>query len=96
MKLFVGNLSFRTTEDTLRETFGRYGEVVDAKIITDRETGKSRGFGFVTMNSRAAGDGAIAGLDRTEVDGRSIGVEEAKEREGRGGATHAGGGSRRW
>ena len=84
-RLYVGNLSFHTNEDSLRDAFAQYGEVVEAKIVTDRETGRSRGFGFVTM---ADGDGArnaIAQLNGAMMDGRDLRVNEAEDRPQRGG-----------
>ena len=91
-KLFVGGLSWSTTQDTLREAFESFGEVVEAKVITDRETGRSRGFGFVTFREDAAAGAAMAKLDGTELDGRAIRVSEAHEREGRGGRPYGGSG----
>lgn len=97
MKLYVGNLSFGATEAALRDRFSQYGEVLSASIITDRDTGRSRGFGFVEM-SDADATKAIAGLDKTEFDGRNISVSEARAREDRRGGGGGGGGgkSRRW
>lgn len=93
-KLFVGNLSFNTTEETLRELFEQGGRVVQSvAIIQDRATGQSRGFGFVEMGSPADAEAAIAELDNQDVDGRRIRVNEARERERRGGG--GGGGGRR-
>ncbi|MBK8235996.1 MAG: RNA-binding protein [Nannocystaceae bacterium] len=77
-KLFVGGLSWGTTDDRLKEAFGRFGEVTEAKIITDRETGRSRGFGFVTYAEPAAAEQAIKELDGQELDGRTIRVNEAQ------------------
>ena len=93
MKLYVGNLSYGTTEDALRAEFGAHGSVQDLVMITDRETGRPKGFGFVTMGSADEGKAAIAALDGTELDGRNIKVNEAKPREDRGGG--GGGGGRR-
>ncbi len=84
-KLFVGGVSWGTTDDGLREAFERFGEVAEAKIITDRETGRSRGFGFVTFNNAEDADNAIQEMDGTELDGRAVRVNEAREREGGGG-----------
>ena len=84
-KLFVGNLSWGTTNDELRAAFETYGEVQDAVVITDRETGRSRGFGFVTLTDEDAAEKAIAGLNGTNLDGRPINVNEARERSPRGG-----------
>ncbi len=91
MKLYVGNISFSTSEMDLEEMFGEVGTVESAKIITDRDTGRSRGFGFVEMSSEEEGQNAIAEFDGREVDGRQLKVNEAKPREDRGG----GGGGRR-
>jgi RNA recognition motif-containing protein len=90
-KIYVGNLSFKTNEQGLRDHFAQHGEVLSATIVTDRETGQSRGFGFVEMEPAAA-DAAIEALDQVELDGRSLKVNEAKPRENRGGG---GGGGRR-
>lgn len=85
MKLYVGNLSFNTSNQDLNDLFGAVGTVVSSNIIEDRETGRSRGFGFVEMSSKAEGENAIAQLDGKEVDGRSLKVNEAKPQEKRGG-----------
>jgi cold-inducible RNA-binding protein len=77
-KLFVGGLSWGTTDDRLKEAFARFGEVTEAKIINDRETGRSRGFGFVTYADPAAADLAIKELDGKDLDGRTIRVNEAQ------------------
>jgi RNA recognition motif-containing protein len=76
-RLHVGNLSYQTTKEDLEKLFGQIGEVVDATVITDRESGRSRGFGFVEMDDMAA-DKARAQLDGTEMDGRAITVTEAR------------------
>ena len=86
-KLYVGNLSFQTSEDTLRQAFGQYGTVNAASMATDRETGRSRGFAFVEMADGA--DEAIAALNGAQLDGRTLTVNEAKPREER---TRSGGG----
>lgn len=93
-KLFVGGLSWGTTDDGLRQAFERFGEVLEAKVVTDRETGRSRGFGFVTFADGQAAGAAIAEMDGTELDGRSINVNEARERapRGPGGGGYGGGG----
>jgi len=94
MNIFVSNLSFKFSEDSLRELFQSYGEVSSCKIITDKFTGKSRGFGFVEMNNIAEGQKAIDGLHETEHDGRNISVSVARERtENR--DRNSGGGDRR-
>ena len=97
-KLFVGNLSFSTTEDALRNAFASHGNVASATIITDRESGRSRGFGFVEMDDGAAADEAVATLNNTDLDGRKIVVNEArpmKPRSGGGGFGGRGGGGGR-
>lgn len=94
-KIYVGNLAFQTTEEGLRSHFGQHGEVMSATIVTDRETGRSRGFGFVEMDDAGA-RAAIAGLDGVELDGRSLKVNEAKPRENRGGGGGGGRDRDRW
>jgi len=91
--LYVGNLSFDTTSDDLHEAFSQYGSVTSAQVIMDRDTGRSRGFGFVEMASRAEGEAAISQLNGTEISGRSLTVNEAKPRENRG---SSGGGRSRY
>lgn len=93
-KLFVGNLSWGTTNESLREAFQAFGEVEDVHIVTDRETGRSRGFGFVTFSDDEAADTAKSALNGTEVDGRAINIDEARERRPRGGGGGFGGGGR--
>lgn len=83
MRLFVGNFPWSTDDDELRSVFAEIGEVVSCQVIMDRETGKSRGFGFVEMGSPAEGDDAIAQLNGTKMGGRSLRVTEAHERQGR-------------
>lgn len=83
MKLYVGNLNFGTTEQSLEALFSNYGEVSDVAIITDRDTGRSRGFGFVTMNDDGAKE-AIDALNGTDLEGRSLTVNEARPKENRG------------
>ena len=85
MKCYVGNLSWGTNEDGLRDAFERFGELEDVRLITDRDTGRSRGFGFVTFRNRDDALNAISELDGTELDGRTIRVNEARERGFRGG-----------
>ena len=94
-KLFVGGLSFSTSDDGLKEAFTRFGEILEAKVITDRDTGRSRGFGFVTFSDDQAAQSAISEMDGTELDGRNIKVNEAQERGG-GGGRRGGGGGGRW
>ena len=89
MKIFAGGLSWNTDDDGLREAFEAYGEVDSAKVITDRDTGRSRGFGFVEMPNSADAQKAIDELDGAELDGRNIRVNEAQERRDNGG--HRGG-----
>ncbi len=80
-KLYVGNLSYSTTEDSLRDLFTQYGEVLSARVITDRMTGRSRGFGFVEMSSADAAEAAISATDGMELDGRRLRVNIAQERD---------------
>ena len=91
MKLYVGNLSFNTSNQDLSELFSQAGTVESANVIEDRETGRSRGFGFVEMSSKAEGQAAIEQLNGKEVDGRELKVNEAKAREERGGGGGRGG-----
>ena len=84
VNIFVGNLAFTTTEQTLRDLFASYGTVDTVRIMTDRETGRPRGFAFVEMPDGTAARAAIAGLQGRELDGRSITVNEARPREERG------------
>jgi len=79
-KIYVGNLSFSTTEDTLSDTFAQFGEVISAVIVTDRYTGRSRGFGFVEMDDENAADAAITALDGKELDGRNLRVNVANSK----------------
>ncbi|MDL2312262.1 RNA-binding protein [Bacteroidales bacterium OttesenSCG-928-B11] len=85
MNIFIGSLPFRTKESDLRSFFENYGEVSRASIITDRETGRSRGFGFVEMPDDDAANKAIEGLNGSEIEGRTIVVKEAMEKRERGG-----------
>lgn len=101
MKLYVGNLSFQTSSHDLEEMFAGIGTVESATVVEDRETGRSRGFGFVEMASPEDGEKAIAELNGTDQGGREIKVNEAKPREDRGGRGGGGGGygggrSNRW
>ena len=91
--LYVGNLPFEITEDELHELFAAHGEVVSAKVITDRETGRPRGFGFVEMQQAEDAQKAIQSLDGQDFKGRNLKVNVAKPREERGGG---GGGRRGW
>lgn len=81
MNIYVGNLSYDTSEDDLRSAFEAYGEVDSAKIITDRDTGRSKGFGFVEMPDQGNGTSAIDGLNGQELGGRPLRVNEARPRE---------------
>ena len=90
MKLYVGNLSFQTSSYELEELFGSVGTVESATVVEDRETGRSRGFGFVEMSSQAEGEAAIAEFNGKEVSGRENKVNEAKPREDRGGGGRGG------
>jgi RNA recognition motif-containing protein len=92
MKLYVGNLSFQTTDDDLQDLFSQAGTVESASVVTDRDTGRSRGFGFVEMSSREEGEAAIAQFNGTEIGGRSLTVNEAKPKERSGGFGGGGGG----
>ena len=85
MNIFVGKLSYSTDEYTLRETFEEFGEVSSAKIIIDRENGRSKGFGFVEMSNDEEAEQAIEELNGSELDGRTIVVNKARAREDRGG-----------
>jgi RNA recognition motif-containing protein len=92
-KLYVGNLAFSTTDDELREAFAKHGTVESVSVITDRETGRSRGFGFVEMDDTGA-DAAQQAMNGTELSGRTLRVNEAYERDS-GGGGGGGGGYRR-
>ncbi|NCQ60247.1 MAG: RNA-binding protein [Myxococcales bacterium] len=102
-KLFVGGLAWATSDDGLRNAFEPFGEVAEAKVITDRDTGRSRGFGFVTFSDDAAADRAVEEMNDNELDGRRLTVNEAQDRRGGGGGGGGGrggggggGGGRRW
>jgi RNA recognition motif-containing protein len=90
MKLYVGNLSFQTSAEDLQELFAQVGTVESANVIEDRDTGRSRGFGFVEMSTKEEGEAAISQFNGKDVGGRALTVNEAKPREGGGG----GGGGR--
>jgi RNA recognition motif-containing protein len=103
MKLFVGNLSFHTTQADLESTFGQYGKVDSATIVTDRDSGQSRGFAFVEMNDPAEAQAAIGRLNGAELNGRALNVNEARPKPaggsgfgqgGRGGSGRSGGRNR--
>jgi cold-inducible RNA-binding protein len=97
-RLYVGNLSYGTTKETLEKAFGAHGEVVSVNIITDRQTGRPKGFAFVEMSTPEEGDAAKLALNGTDVDGRAINVDNAREQEqrkpgyGGGGGGYGGGG----
>ena len=84
MKVYVGNLSFQTTEETLRLAFEAHGAVTEAAVVTDRDTGRPRGFGFVTMPDDDQGRAAIEALDGSDLEGRALKVNEARPRPERG------------
>ncbi len=90
MKLYVGNLAFQTSSQELQELFAQAGTVQSASVVEDRDTGRSRGFGFVEMSSKEEGEAAIAQFNGKEINGRALNVNEARPRENRGG----GGGGR--
>ncbi len=90
-KLFVGSLAWATTDESLHDAFSQFGEVTEAKVILDRETGRSRGFGFVTFSEGAAADEAVAQMDGASLDGRTIRVNEAQDRRSGGGGGGGGG-----
>jgi len=92
MRIYVGNLSYDTTEDELRKEFSAFGEVVSASVVTDRYSGRSKGFAFVEMTNKAEADAAIAGLNGKAVKERTLVVNEARPRtEGGGGGGRSGG-----
>ena len=94
-KLYVGNLSFGTTDEQLRELFEQHGSTESVNVIMDRETGRSRGFGFVEFESEDSARAAQEALDGKEFDGRALRVNEAQERRGGGGDGGGGGGGGR-
>ena len=91
MKLYVGNLSFQTSSNDLQELFAQAGTVESANVVEDRDTGRSRGFGFVEMSSKEEGNAAIQKFNGQELGGRALNVNEAKPREDRGGGGGRGG-----
>jgi cold-inducible RNA-binding protein len=101
-KLFVGGLSWNTTDEGLRQAFESFGEVLEAKVIKDRDTGRSRGFGFVTFARQEDATTAMAEMDGTSLDGKTIKVNEAQDKRQRGGGRGGGfgggrgGGRNRW
>jgi len=102
LNIYVGNLSFETSEADLRAAFAAYGTVTSARIATDRDTGRARGFGFVEMADQAEAQAAIAALNGKDLQGRTLTVNEARPREDRGGGSrggnrgYSGGGRGRW
>lgn len=90
-RLYVGNLSFNADTDSVRQAFSAFGEITDVHVVSDRETGQSRGFGFVTMGSAEAAQKAIAEMNGAMLDGRALKVNEAEERQNRGGGGGGGG-----
>jgi RNA recognition motif-containing protein len=99
-KLFVGGISWNTSDADLSQAFGQFGEIVEATVVTDRETGRSRGFGFVVFADDADADKAMSAMNGSELDGRTIRVDEAHDRKPRrefgGGGAGRGGGGGRW
>jgi RNA recognition motif-containing protein len=91
-RLYVGNLSFNSSVESLRAAFSQSGEVTDVHIVTDRESGQSRGFGFVTMGTNDQAQAAIQSMNGSMLDGRPLRVNEAEERQSRGGGGGGGGG----
>jgi RNA recognition motif-containing protein len=103
MRIYVGNLPYSIGEDELRDMFAPFGQVASANVITDRDSGQSKGFGFVEMASSTEAQAAIAGLNGKEMNGRALTVNEARPRADRdsggrsgGGGSRGGGGGRRW
>lgn len=94
-KIFVGNLSFNTTENDLQDMFAAHGTVTEANLMTDRESGRPRGFGFVTMSTPQEAEAAITALNGKSIDGRALTVNVAKPREERSGGGRGNGGGRR-
>jgi cold-inducible RNA-binding protein len=91
MRLYVGNLSYSVTSQSLEQLFSEFGQVKDATVVQDRDTGRSKGFGFVEMNDSSQAQAAIAALNEKEIDGRRLTVNEARPREERGGGGGGGG-----
>jgi len=92
MRIYVGNLPWSVGDDELKDMFSSYGDVADSVVIRDRETGRSRGFGFVDLSDDASATKAIEAMHGTELEGRDLVVNQAKEREERGGGGGGGGG----
>lgn len=95
-RLYIGNLAFQTTENDLRDAFASHGQVVEAKLVSDRETGRSRGFGFVSMGSDDEARRAMQAMNGAMLDGRELRVNEAEERSPRGGGGGRGRSDNRW
>ena len=96
MNIYVGNLSFEATDEDVREAFAAFGQVSSVRVIRDRDSGRSRGFGFVEMPTQAEAQAAIEGLNGKDLKGRDLNINEARPRpEGRGGPGRRGGGSDR-
>ncbi len=98
-RLYVGNLSFNSNKESLQQAFSSFGEITDVHLVSDRETGQSRGFGFVTMGTAEAAQRAIREMNGAMLDGRALKVNEAEERQSRGGGGGGGGrggGGNRW
>lgn len=95
MNMYVSNLSFHTTDEDLRKLFAQYGNVSSAKVITDRDSGRSRGFGFVEMDSVAEANEAMKKLNNTEIEGRALSVTVAREKERKSNNGYDGG-KKRW
>jgi len=93
-RLYVGNLSYDSNKESLRAAFSQFGEVTDVHIVTDRQTGQSRGFGFVTMSSQTEADMAMQSMNGADLDGRRLRVNEAEERPQR--RASGGGNGARW
>ena len=98
MNIYVGNLPFEATDESLQTAFTEFGEITTARVITDRFSGRSRGFGFVEMPDNAEAEAAIAAMNGKDMGGRALTVNEARPREDRGGGGGGGGGNRdrRW
>ncbi len=97
MKIYVGNLSYQTTEESLETAFGAFGTIRSVSIVRDRQTGESRGFGFIEIDDEEEASAAIAGLNGTQLDSRTLTVNEARPRPGRdGGRGEFRGRGRRW
>ena len=92
MKLYIGNINYNTTEETLREAFSEYGAIDEVAVIMDRDTGRPRGFAFVTMTNDSEGQKAIEGLNSSQLDGRTIAVNEARPKSNSRGGPRGGGG----